>query len=377
MKKQNLFGDCATPEEALVTCASHFKLENLEDTSSDVRPLTETMRDSRAAHYDTLKEDFTKKLRQAEWLQRNNGGRECQQYNALKVHVADNAFGDTDVQSDLASMIAYAEANYSQAHRRLYYLTQEEFSKEAWADINQTAKEKKAGVKISDSNRAYKLLKSRPILEEVGARRDEQARKVTKALRKLAAELVSQKRSHRLFETVHQFEELATSLRKDSGAARCLSCDKCGAETQSLQELSGLTKCGHKFCSACIVNLEGDCGSSVCSASYSAHEIFPAVDFAIEDARRGSGKRYGRKIEELVQMIKSIPNDEQVLLFVQFSAMTRVTLAALEVADIKVACLANSNNPAKILTNFQANDDPRSRVKVLMLNIGDSSAAGS
>jgi hypothetical protein len=96
--------------------------------------------------------------------------------------------------------------------------------------------------------------------------------------------------------------------------------------------------------------------------------------------------KYGQKLGEIVQLIKSIPEGDKVLLFVQFPNVLEELNGSLKKEGINYSDL-NSGDSSKKLSAFQNNityTDRRSMKgkstqgpdKVLFLNIGDASASG-
>jgi len=96
------------------------------------------------------------------------------------------------------------------------------------------------------------------------------------------------------------------------------------------------------------------------------------VDDAVRD---GSGKHFGRKLEQVVELIKErIPKKERVLIFVQFPDLMKKVNEALTAHKIKfLEIKGTATVKSKNLETFQSTDSAR----VLLLNVMDESASGA
>lgn len=87
----------------------------------------------------------------------------------------------------------------------------------------------------------------------------------------------------------------------------------------------------------------------------------------------------GSKISELIKLLQDksrIPEDDQVLLFVQFTELITAVSAALEAAGIKfMTVTSNDRTVGRALADFQ-NGTEEVKSKVLILTLGDVTASG-
>ena len=203
-------------------------------------------------------------------------------------------------------------------------------------------------------------------------------RNVTNDLRKLSVELVIRRRCLRFFQCAYNLQKVNGSTRqKDVSPARC-SCDKCGNAEVPPNKVSILSQCGHSVCDDCFEmdkDRDDQCLVKGCSAVKKTYQVIKAAELCVEDNVLRVGRHYGRKLEDVMRLLKMIPEHEQVLLFVQFADLMQTTISALEENEITYSSLGKKDNASKILTEFQTNAS-KSRKRVLVLAIGDASAAG-
>lgn len=143
-------------------------------------------------------------------------------------------------------------------------------------------------------------------------------RNQTALLRKLAKELIGRFRSKRYFEGVRAFQLNEIDPTNNS----ILSC--CGhyGPTDDLKRAAVQQKCLADGCSAGVRTTN-------------------VVDASALGVEADSG-RYGVKLETLVQLVKAIPEDDRILVFVQFEEIRWKVQQALEDNGIAVATLTGS-----------------------------------
>ncbi|KAH8602229.1 hypothetical protein B0O99DRAFT_735679 [Bisporella sp. PMI_857] len=158
-------------------------------------------------------------------------------------------------------------------------------------------------------------------------------------------------------------------------------CDNC--EGRKLPyDLTILIKCGHKFCNQCMkpVNLYKTCSIEGCNAFAEVFQSIPASQLHLQD----SENTYGAKVDNIVRLIKGIPETEHVLLFTQEEVVNKQLQEAMGKAGIAFIALKGDADSAGPLHAFQTQGATQcapkykgKASKVLILNIGDESAAGS
>ncbi|KAJ7180752.1 hypothetical protein C8R46DRAFT_985768 [Mycena filopes] len=199
-------------------------------------------------------------------------------------------------------------------------------------------------------------------------------REATHDIRRLSKELVGRVRSLRFFTAVRD-------LQKQREAPLDVSCVGCNRKSVPINELSVLSSCGHMGCSdcvracadkeECVYRASGDCISAA-----RALNIVQAETLGVDDeARDGRGKHYGKKLEEVMDLIKNkVPKDERVLIFVQFPDLMKKIAEALKDKNIKFLEIKGSASAkSKSLESFQQD----SKERVLLLNLMDESASGA
>ncbi|KAJ6581619.1 hypothetical protein B0H19DRAFT_1116025 [Mycena capillaripes] len=199
-------------------------------------------------------------------------------------------------------------------------------------------------------------------------------REATHEIRRLSKELVGRVRSLRFFTAVRD-------LQKQREVPLDVSCVTCGRQNVPIAEVSVLSSCGHMGCSECVRNCadKEECvyrESGACISAARALNIVKAETLGVDDeARDGRGKHYGKKLEEVMGLIKDkVPKDERVLIFVQFPDLMKKVAEALADNGIKFLEIKGSASAkSKSLESFQQN----SKERVLLLNLMDESASGA
>ncbi|KAM5536639.1 hypothetical protein V8D89_009734 [Ganoderma adspersum] len=160
-----------------------------------------------------------------------------------------------------------------------------------------------------------------------------------------------------------------------------MDCPTCERDRVPAGEIAVLSSCGHTGCYACVIACAGreECvyaRSGACRAAARKLNVVRGDTLGVDvEARDGRGKHYGRKLEQVIDLIKhTIPQNERILIFVQFADLTAKVaeaLAANKIAflEIKGSAPAKSKN----LQKFQNN----SKERVLLLNVMDESASGA
>ncbi|KAJ7879940.1 hypothetical protein B0H14DRAFT_2707965 [Mycena olivaceomarginata] len=199
-------------------------------------------------------------------------------------------------------------------------------------------------------------------------------REATHEIRRLSKELVGRVRSLRFFTAVRD-------LQKETEVPMNVSCVACGRQSIPIGEVSVLSSCGHMGCSECVRNCadKEECvyrESGDCISAARALNIVKADTLGVDDeARDGRGKHYGKKLEQVMELInKTLPKDERVLIFVQFPDLMKKVAEALKDNGVKFLEIKGSASAkSKSLESFQQN----SKERVLLLNLMDESASGA
>lgn len=197
-------------------------------------------------------------------------------------------------------------------------------------------------------------------------------REQTHLLRRLSKELVARVRSLRFFEVVRKLQHNGPEAVEVLDGSEC---GHCPSKSPSLA-MSVLSCCGHVSCHDCMVEaannqrcIKGD----ECLAHVRHTNIVKVSSLGIE-GELNSG-RYGAKLQRLVELIKSIPKAERVLVFYQWEDLTSKIGDALTAGGVKHVTLTGSvTKRANTLDLFQSE---AGGARVLLLKVNDASAAGS
>jgi hypothetical protein len=128
-------------------------------------------------------------------------------------------------------------------------------------------------------------------------------------LRPLVKELVGRIRSLRYFEAVRDLQQgRTTQLHSDVPPNDCPSC---GKKDIPVEELGVLSTCGHKGCLGCLKELAREKEACVfaatgeCKCLSRPTSVVEASSLGVDDKERdGKGKHYGRKLEDIIELIE-------------------------------------------------------------------------
>ncbi|KAG0153373.1 hypothetical protein PDIDSM_5226 [Penicillium digitatum] len=157
-------------------------------------------------------------------------------------------------------------------------------------------------------------------------------------------------------------------------------CENCKRDLQEKKNVYVLKNCGHALCKGCLdaaINQpRKPCPVLGCSGHIFQSKIVPGEILVSEDQ-----EIQNTKLNELIEIIRKVPEDELVLIFVQISHLLPVTSNALQAANINHRMVTQTN--LKGIGEFtdppkpkKGTTQPPSRPKALILNLGSSMAAG-
>ena len=186
-------------------------------------------------------------------------------------------------------------------------------------------------------------------------------------LRALNKEFVGRMRSLRFFRGIAR-----AAKRKE------LTCDATGA-TLDLAKFALLSCCGHAgdVDALKLAAAREACPVPGCKAPVRLHSVVPCAAFAADDGATVAAP-HGAKLAQIVDLVKSLPGDERVLVFVQFADLLAKVDGVLNASGIKTLKIKGSaHQMMNAMTAFQAEtlakDDPR----VLLLELHNESASGA
>jgi hypothetical protein len=348
-------------EEALIKRCSHLELINDKSSDPCVSVVTE-----RTSQYNSLVSDLQSSLMHAQWLKREIKNYDTH-YSGWESNVNQNMFGDLEATVELQRLIENAIKGYSKSDKDLFYGMQ---------PMNKREKGKPDKSSFSDrdedenDNRAMHL---QTLDDKYLALRN-----LAATLRRLSTELVSRTRSLRFFQAVRKVQIAAL---EDGTGQKSMYCDACGTEQVDVLNIYLLSSCGHTICVGCFKNQTGSeaCLVKGCEAVAKAFHFIPAKDLGSENSKHIENTRlhYGQKLEEIVHLIKSLPDSDQVLLFMQYDDLMEKVEKALNDNKITNYCIMKSlKRTVSYMDAFQTEIGKTAR-KVLMLNLSDESASGA
>lgn len=159
----------------------------------------------------------------------------------------------------------------------------------------------------------------------------------------------------------------------------CCSC--CTGQPEALGSINVLGSCGHILCEECTLATEHseECSVDGCTASGKEHQVINGEEIGRWKAECDSdsqqcSKYGGSKMDRLVEIIQRTPEEDRVLLFIQFPDAADLACRALEAAEIKhqrvtAAKHALFQQQEKFLAELKQH-------KVLILSLGTDNAAG-
>jgi hypothetical protein len=183
-------------------------------------------------------------------------------------------------------------------------------------------------------------------------------RLATLKLENQTKELIRRQRSLRSAEVV-----------RDVQGEKDLSCNCCNSQI-SKNNATIIFSCGHIVCNEC--RRLGQCPVNLCDTKIAENQFIPATEFALDDEFYHTG--YGAKLESMVDLITEIQGkNERALLFIQHPRMIEMACEILRADEHRIAVEVLDNKSSTAITNFQKGTSEHT---VLILNIGDESAAG-
>ncbi|KAF2649386.1 hypothetical protein K491DRAFT_771566 [Lophiostoma macrostomum CBS 122681] len=203
-----------------------------------------------------------------------------------------------------------------------------------------------------------------------------QLKALTSTITTYAQELTLRQRSLRFIEAV---QEILPTISKpgDVQSLRCSSPD-CSQTASDISQLFLISHCGHLVCEPCLA-ARGDneaCVHDGCSAPALPSNMINVRDLG-STKDESAGASHGEKLAALCHLLHAVPDDDQAIVFVANEDDIDNVSEAFEEHDISFDTVSKSRkDAADVIEDFQKNQDPEESKKVLILNLGDESAAG-
>ena len=398
---KDLLRGCNTASECLLRACSYFDSISAPSVgpTSVVAEDSEAMIVVREKQMKSLVVELESKLLHAAWLVQQCERAKEKEYRGphfpqWQTEIKRNTLGDLPVTADLLRYIDAALQNVDADTEEIYYRdapTKAQLAKEKKAvekrkemEKAKRAKAKKAQKTNTSSrkpNESVQADDTEPDLPDPRANKigrddskayNEALRKVIGHLRHLAKELTARTRSLRFSRGAY------TIYQSHTNAGGQLTCMACGDFVIDYDKISINIGCGHLTCEECIqktanLNVVPVCAVDGCGGSSESFCMRKAVDL-VGDGETG---KYGSKLSNIIALINSLPEDEQVLLFVQFEDLMLKIASALDAANISNYALIKQDirEMNRIMNDFQENEGADKR-KVLILDASSEAAAG-
>jgi len=193
-------------------------------------------------------------------------------------------------------------------------------------------------------------------------------------LRVAGQELAIRTRSLRFIESIQQLlKRLSTGQKSIRGGCHSPGCPKAILNTSDFFLISS---CGHIACKSCLQTRIDDesCVCKDCNVTIGTDSLIKVSDLGL--ARdEPTPKTFSKKLDSICELAKSIPLEDQAVVFVPNLQTMGILEDAFENHDITYYSIDGRQSSKKV-TDFKKNRDPEKMRKVLILNLGDESASG-
>ena len=194
-------------------------------------------------------------------------------------------------------------------------------------------------------------------------------------LRDISLELAHRTRSKRFVVSIRDHLQLA-ALDKTQ-PLRCSSSSCKG--TVDLQLLFSIPHCGHTACKECLELRTDDetCVHLGCNSHASEGNLIRMADLGSNESE-DTGQGYGNKLEAVVQLVRRMPASDQGIIFAPNEEIVSILETVFDHYDVSYHSPGRGRltASAKLMEEFKTNKDPKTRKKLIILNLGSESAAG-
>ena len=143
-----------------------------------------------------------------------------------------------------------------------------------------------------------------------------------------------------------------------------------------------LIACGHAICESCLHSIKDSHCTVVGCAAQVLEPHVRSIEYFPKDHLKDGKKSFGAKLDAIVKLIKSMPENDQVLLFVQSKATSEDThlveaiTRCLDQSSITSLALGdNSQNNLMVIKDFQQTTGSGAK-KVLIMSLASEQASG-
>lgn len=389
-----------SPEEALLKRCSSLALQGRWDDGEPEAVTCETLLGIRERQLGDLVDDILNKFKMAAWIYCG-----CDlKYESFQKFVESlirHDFGDSTVTGQAYPLLKHAVFTSKQDYWKLFFSESphEEISEEQASMGSQNTKSNsKDGEANEDKDEGEEAIEEPPkrtknkesSTRSTGRKKTAKPalnkpepsvlppkprkiyeyelllHEITSTLRNLVVEWVLRERALRFLRTVRL-------IQTDTEIPECATCE---SKPGSLGAINVLGSCGHALCGTCAWGAiqREECAVDGCHGSGKRFNVIKANTLGF-DGEEKSATFGGSKLDNLIEIIRSIPQNERALLFIQFPDLMQVASKALELAGVKHTVISPTDRrSAAKVEQFQKASFGDNRV--LVLNLGGEMAAG-
>jgi hypothetical protein len=194
-------------------------------------------------------------------------------------------------------------------------------------------------------------------------------------LREMSLEIAHRARSKRFVESIWNILKPSTLDKVQHLYCSSPSC----TGTTDLRLLFSIPHCGHTACKECLSLRTDDetCVRPGCNSRASEGNLIRMADLGSSDSQH-VGKGFGNKLNAIVRLVQGIPKSDQGIVFAPNEEIIGILETMFDYYDISYhsPALSRRNMAAKHMEDFKTNTDPKTRKKLMILNLGSESAAG-
>ncbi|KAI0578561.1 DNA repair protein rad8 [Pyrenophora tritici-repentis] len=186
----------------------------------------------------------------------------------------------------------------------------------------------------------------------------------------LCDELIHRTRSKRFVATIQ--DHLQPVIPTSSHSCSSQSCNG----VTDVAKLFLVSHCGHTACQSCLEARSDDetCVHPGCKARLGDGELIPMANLGSKESH-DPDQIFGKKLHAIVQLISEMPPADQGIIFAPNDDLMSVIERVLDHYKIRYATIRQTRI-AQVIEEFKTNKKPATMKKLLILNLGNPSAAG-
>jgi hypothetical protein len=376
---------CNTPEQSLIKRSSYYDAwPEWSSTTERIDTVAKLLR-HRCEEANKVAREIKMQSKAVSWLFHQLEHKDPR-FDALKASLEANDYGDTDVSGFVQKLLDEAiESHHKDDWKEFWHISNGRSANNATSVATQTGENKNSSdekeEKQQDADGDYipQPKQKKPTsqkkkdglkpLPDSKSGKEKELREWTNKIRVNILALVERTRAIRFAQSGHNFQHPKVVPR----------CQSCGRKCHRLSSKyhSVLGKCGHIVCASCLEDVLRDnkCTAQDCRAAVDKQYVVPGHYFSMCQAVDKPAPQGGTKMEELIRLLKdktAIPEEDQVILFLQFSDLEGKVTAAFEAHHIPYASVGMSGGRGRSkIKSFVENDK-----RVVILQLGTENAAG-